>query len=114
MYSTLVRAKECEVERLGMDENWVDVSRMVEIRMSEGYQKIVENNVICLECEERLLVGSMIAIELVRSEHGLTCSAGVSYNMLLAKVCGGGWWDGGAVGEAGKGEKPPWGGQEAV
>ena len=32
VYSTLGRAKECEVEGLGMDENWVDVSRMVEMR----------------------------------------------------------------------------------
>ena len=25
VFSTLVRVTECEVERLGMDENWVDV-----------------------------------------------------------------------------------------
>ena len=50
VYSTLVRATECEVERLGMDENWVDVSRMVEMRMREGYEKTGEKNVMGLEC----------------------------------------------------------------
>ena len=105
VYNTLVRETGCEVERLGMDENWVDVTRLVEekVRQEQGqWEKEVAQhrleNLVGLECSERcdcrarLLVGAVIARQLrekIFSEHRLTVSAGISYNKLLSKLCGG-------------------------
>ena len=103
VYNTLVRETGCEVERLGMDENWVDVTRLVEDRMRleqgqlEEKQKDLEN-VVGLECRggcgcrSRLMTGGLIAQELrekILAEHQLTVSAGISYNKLLSKLSGG-------------------------
>ena len=102
VYNTLVRETQSEVERLGMDENWVDVTQMVETRMREGETLETETQGIghsvgltCAqpgcECGKRLVMGSVIARELrdiIRREHGLTVSAGISYNKLLAKLSG--------------------------
>jgi len=89
----------CPVERLGMDENWIDVTKLVGRRLEEtgspgnpvGH---LLGDLACdveCGCEERLVVGSIIAGELrarIFSVVGLTSSAGVSYNKLLAKVGG--------------------------
>ena len=111
VYNTLVRETGAEVERLGMDENWIDVSaRVVETRLRQdkgidnirAQQDVPLDNVVGLDgcpgrhrgchCQERLYVGGVIAMELrakVKEEHGLTVSAGISYNKLLAKLAGG-------------------------
>ena len=47
VYNSLVRETKCDVERLGMDENWVDVTQMVEARtggISCNYLVINKNN----------------------------------------------------------------------
>ena len=98
VYNTLVRETRSEVERLGMDENWVDVTQMVETRMREGETSETQGHSVgptCpqpgCECDKRLVMGSVIARELrdiIMREHGLTVSAGISYNKLLAKLSG--------------------------
>ena len=44
VYSTLVRESGCEVERLGMDENWVDVTRLVKDRQRQEGQSASDLN----------------------------------------------------------------------
>ena len=101
VHTTLVRQTGCEVERLGLDENWLDVTRLVQDRMrQEGTrQEDGEENLVGLECSvagcgcgARLVMGGIIARELrekILTEHQLTVSAGVSYNKLLSKLSGG-------------------------
>ncbi|XP_049959863.1 DNA polymerase iota isoform X2 [Schistocerca serialis cubense] len=85
-----------QVERLGLDENFVDVSHLVsqsdfktERAAADG--KIFKN--IMDECDcgchERLCIGSHIASKIrkqIKSDLGLTCCAGISYNKLLSKL----------------------------
>ncbi|MBN3295495.1 POLI polymerase, partial [Amia calva] len=90
------------VERLGFDENFVDISQEVERRLRQtpvsadlsvnGHiynNQSVERNV---EDHIRLAVGSQIAAEIRGALHdklGLTGCAGIASNKLLAKlVCG--------------------------
>ena len=103
VYTTLVRETGCEVERLGMDENWVDVTRLVAGRMRLEQGQVEEKqkdlkNLVGLECRggcgcrARLITGGLIAQELrekILTEHQLTVSAGISYNKLLSKLSGG-------------------------
>ncbi|XP_036101272.1 DNA polymerase iota isoform X1 [Molossus molossus] len=92
------------VERLGFDENFVDLTEMVEKRLQQlqsddlaaltGPGHVYNNQSINLNdgLHIRLLVGSQIAAEMreaMYNQLGLTGCAGVASNKLLAKlVCG--------------------------
>ena len=103
VYNTLVKESESEVERLGMDENWIDVTNLVKARIKQETFSVIKqqelDNIEGLQCQapscgcsERLYTGGVIAQELrekILKVHGLTVSAGVSYNKLLSKLGGG-------------------------
>jgi len=88
-----------QVERLGMDENFVDVTELVKKRSQE---KSVQGHVYkkCNDdesadcpcgCDQRVKTGSGIASDMRKAifeELGLTTCAGVSYNKVLAKIVG--------------------------
>lgn len=95
------------VERLGFDENYLNVSEMVEQRINSRCQGTkVKGHTYCLNeeedttidtvqcdcgCKERLIVGSEIANDIrsaLYDELGVTCCAGISYNKLLSKLIG--------------------------
>ncbi|XP_071657865.1 DNA polymerase iota-like isoform X2 [Patagioenas fasciata] len=92
------------VERLGLDENFVDVTEMVEKRVKQLQQSacsrvsvsghVYNNQAINLDDTRhvRLILGSQIAEELreaVYTRLGLTGCAGVAANKLLAKLASG-------------------------
>ena len=101
VHATLLTQSGCEVERLGLDENWLDVTRLVQDRLRQEGQEQEERleNLVGLDCSvagcdcrARLVMGGVIAGELrekILAEHGLTVSAGVSFNKLLSKLSGG-------------------------
>nr|XP_033790100.1 DNA polymerase iota isoform X2 [Geotrypetes seraphini] len=89
------------VERLGFDENFIDLTEMVErrLRQSQSTAIYVSGHIynhqtlnISDVMHVRLAVGSQIAAEVretLYSRMGLTCCAGVASNKLLSKlVCG--------------------------
>ncbi|KAF2905505.1 hypothetical protein ILUMI_00671 [Ignelater luminosus] len=88
------------VERLGLDENFVDVTSIVNDRIQnviiddikiEGHV-FGETNEFCqCGCQDRLKIGSMIAQQIrdgIRKELNLTSCAGIAHNKLLAKLVG--------------------------
>lgn len=87
------------VEKLGLDENFVDVTDLVEVKLKTEnksdivghvYKNEIENSCFC-GCRERLTVGSQIAREIrsrIKQELGMTCCAGIAHNKLLAKLVG--------------------------
>ncbi|KAL1273883.1 hypothetical protein QQF64_026697 [Cirrhinus molitorella] len=88
------------VERLGFDENFMDVTEMVERRLKETrISDLTFNGHIykheCVSVDEenaRLAVGSTIAAEMrqaIFSTLGLTGCAGIANNKLLAKLVSG-------------------------
>ncbi|XP_054867115.1 DNA polymerase iota isoform X1 [Amphiprion ocellaris] len=90
------------VERLGFDENFVDVTEMVERRLAQtvesykfSFQGHVYNHVsadVQAGDHPRLALGSQIAAELreaIHSKLGLTGCAGIASNKLLAKLVSG-------------------------
>ncbi|XP_069137604.1 DNA polymerase iota-like isoform X2 [Argopecten irradians] len=99
------------VERLGMDENFLDVTHLVKQRLeTDGNRSEVvgheytsehdDNNKQCDKapsicicgCRDRLTVGSQISADIrdaLYQELNITCCAGISYNKLLSKLVAG-------------------------
>ncbi|KFQ95384.1 DNA polymerase iota, partial [Nipponia nippon] len=92
------------VERLGFDENFVDITEIVEKRLKQLQQSgscrvcasghVYNNQAINLQdtTHARLVVGSRIAEEFreaIRASLGLTGCAGVASNKLLSKLVSG-------------------------
>lgn len=86
------------VERLGLDENYLDVTNLVKERFkssqdssSVGY-KYSEAGILCdCGCVERIKIGSQIAQEIRHRIYGelqITVCAGIAHNKLLAKIVG--------------------------
>lgn len=86
------------VEKLGLDENFIDVSELVSKRLGNCDLKpigFVYGDISSLECDcgchQRLIIGSHIAQEIrneILNKLGLTTCAGIACNKLLAKVVG--------------------------
>lgn len=99
--TTLLQKYSEIVERLGLDENFVDVTKLVEQKLkntdrsagdpNQDVTNIVGSNDSYCQCgcEIRLKIGSLIADEMRRLIHnqlGLTSCAGIAHNKLLAKI----------------------------
>lgn len=91
------------VERLGFDENFLDVSEMVKQRIDSSNHEFKghiykgdcgegEQPITCdCGCSQRLMIGSEIANDIrcsLYDELNITCCAGISYNKLLSKLVG--------------------------
>lgn len=87
------------VERLGLDENYVDVTEIVAKRLSFavgdvgtiGHVFSVAGESCECGCEVRLKIGTHIAQEIrnsIKNEFKLTTCAGIAHNKLLAKIVG--------------------------
>lgn len=88
------------IEKLGLDENFIDVTEVVKLRMEDKLSDKIDAvgsvyGSVREECEcgcvVRLNIGSVIAAEMrqsIRDELGLTCCAGIAHNKLLAKLGG--------------------------
>ena len=93
------------VERLGMDENFVDVTKLVDQRVRESRGEgeaesivgciypaadVFTTNCLC-GCQKRLTIGTHIAAELrasLEKELGIKTCAGIAHNKMLAKLAG--------------------------
>ncbi|KAG0713218.1 DNA polymerase iota [Chionoecetes opilio] len=94
------------VERLGMDENFVDVTEIVGDYLKQSTSGKIEGHIYgdkepsealpgdpCgCGCRDRLTAGTLVAKKLrqqIFETTGITCCAGIAHNKLLAKlVCG--------------------------
>lgn len=84
------------VERLGFDENFVDVTQLVANKGAasdrvEGHIYSGTKESCECGCSKRLVIGSQIAADIRQSifeEFGLTTCAGTAYNKVLAKLVG--------------------------
>ncbi|KAH8301307.1 hypothetical protein KR018_007236 [Drosophila ironensis] len=92
------------VEKLGFDENYMDVTALVELRQAhnaEAQQKPAVGHTYPADgtpltacdcgCAQRLAIGTRIAQEIreeLKLRLGITCCAGIAYNKLLAKLVG--------------------------
>uniref|UniRef100_A0A6P4FD40 LOW QUALITY PROTEIN: DNA polymerase iota n=1 Tax=Drosophila rhopaloa TaxID=1041015 RepID=A0A6P4FD40_DRORH len=93
------------VEKLGFDENFMDVTALVELRQAhaaEAQQKPPVGHTYPADgtplstcdcgCAQRLAIGTRIAQEIreeLKLRLGITCCAGIAFNKLLAKLVGG-------------------------
>ncbi|XP_039495219.1 DNA polymerase iota [Drosophila santomea] len=92
------------VEKLGFDENFMDVTALVELRQAHVAEAQTKppvghtypadgtplSNCDC-GCAQRLAIGTRIAQEIreeLKLRLGITCCAGIAYNKLLAKLVG--------------------------
>ncbi|WAR00079.1 POLI-like protein [Mya arenaria] len=83
------------VERLGFDENFLDITQLVADRIRQGEEEMT----VCASggqcgcgCFQRLVVGSHLAGEIreaLQTELKITCCAGVAHNKLLSKLVAG-------------------------
>lgn len=92
------------VEKLGFDENFADVTNLVNERLTEqtnniNFKKIngyiitdIESLGLCsCGCQKRLIIGSYIAKEIrdkLYSELKITTCAGIAHNKILSKLVG--------------------------
>ncbi|XP_026760514.2 DNA polymerase iota [Galleria mellonella] len=94
----LLQTWKCPVEKLGMDENFIDVTKLVEEKLKCVHIESVthsghiynESGIECLcGCHTRLKVASQLANEIrqkIYDELGFTTCAGIAHNKLLAKL----------------------------
>lgn len=92
-------------ERMGLDEHYLDITKLVEEKMSSMSEAELEKLRIAgpfypneeafkdcsCGCERRLMIGSQVAQSIratVLEELKLTCSVGIAHNKLLAKLVG--------------------------
>lgn len=85
----------CPVEKLGMDENFIDVTKLVEEKVKSGNHTLIGHmyNEMSMECpcgcHTRLKIASQIASDIrqkIYNDLGFTTCAGVAHNKLLAKL----------------------------
>ncbi|KAH8312398.1 hypothetical protein KR044_010533 [Drosophila immigrans] len=93
-----------DVEKLGFDENYMDVTALVDLRQAhaaDAQRKPAIGHIYPADgtpltacscgCAQRLAIGTRIAQEIRDELHlrlGITCCAGIAYNKLLAKLVG--------------------------
>lgn len=93
----LLQSWKCPVEKLGMDENYIDVTKLVQERMKAveltntlpGHLYSDPSMECPCGCHTRLRIASQIADEMrskIKSDLGFTTCAGVAHNKLLAKL----------------------------
>lgn len=93
----ILQSWKCPVEKLGMDENFIDVTNLVQERLkSSDVGNITlsghlyeEPSMECCGCHNRLKIASQIASEVrkkIFDELGFTICAGIAHNKLLAKL----------------------------
>ncbi|VVC88374.1 unnamed protein product [Leptidea sinapis] len=93
----LLQSWKCPVEKLGMDENFIDVTNLVQEKLKTNMDNITipghlysEPSIDCpCGCHIRLKIASQIANEMrkrIYDDLGLTTCAGISHNKLLAKL----------------------------
>lgn len=95
------------VEKLGLDENFLDVTNIIDAKLNEDYNRgvIADNTLLDTHvfpeyetlsscscgCEVRLMLGARLALEIRKKlfdELGITSCAGIAHNKLLAKIVG--------------------------
>ncbi|XP_039757657.1 DNA polymerase iota [Pararge aegeria] len=95
---TVLQSWKCPVEKLGMDENFIDVTNLVQEKLKTVNIATItlsgnmysESSLECIcGCQKRLKIASQIASEMrnkIYDELGFTTCAGIAHNKLLAKL----------------------------